>query len=239
MAIANPLRGERRPGRVGQPLPGVEVRLVDEARTAGRRQGRRANSRCAGSTVFAEYWRRPDATREAFRDGWFRTGDRRGRRRRRLPAARPHQHRHHQDRRLQDLRAGNRGRAARASGDRRMRRRRHRRRGVGPTGVCGGRAEGCRDVDARAEFEPWARERLAPYKIPRSRSRPCPPCLATRWARSSSPRSSRCSKSRDPPSLASFGNQAPFALRASASRLIRRKRHRGHVELRFPYGHSC
>jgi len=28
-----------------------------------------------GATVFLEYWRRPDATAEAFRDGWFRTGD--------------------------------------------------------------------------------------------------------------------------------------------------------------------
>ena len=28
-----------------------------------------------GANVFAEYWSKPEATREAFRDGWFRTGD--------------------------------------------------------------------------------------------------------------------------------------------------------------------
>jgi malonyl-CoA/methylmalonyl-CoA synthetase len=74
MALSNPLEGERRPGCVGQPLPGVEVRLVDE-------QGREVAAgvpgeiEVRGETVFLEYWRRPEATRDAFRDGWFRTGD--------------------------------------------------------------------------------------------------------------------------------------------------------------------
>ena len=74
MALSNPLHGERRPGFVGTPLPGVEVRLVDEhgsligPDTAGELEVR-------GSTVFREYWRRPDATAAAFRNGWFRTGD--------------------------------------------------------------------------------------------------------------------------------------------------------------------
>jgi malonyl-CoA/methylmalonyl-CoA synthetase len=74
MAIANPLRGERRPGRVGQPLPGVDVRLVDET---GRpvAAGVAGEFEVRGPTVFGEYWRQPDATRDAFRDGWFRTGD--------------------------------------------------------------------------------------------------------------------------------------------------------------------
>jgi malonyl-CoA/methylmalonyl-CoA synthetase len=74
MALSNPLRGERRPGTVGQPFPGVELRLVDEqgepvpAGTPGQVVVR-------GPQVFREYWRRPDATRAAFRDGWFLTGD--------------------------------------------------------------------------------------------------------------------------------------------------------------------
>ncbi len=74
MALSNPLRGERRPGFVGVPLPGVQVRLADddggpvEPGTPGEIEVRGAN-------VFAEYWRRPEATAEAFRDGWFRTGD--------------------------------------------------------------------------------------------------------------------------------------------------------------------
>ena len=74
MALSNPLRGERRPGFVGIPLPGLEVRLVDEqgdpvtAGVPGQIQVR-------GPNVFREYWRRPEETRAAFRDGWFRTGD--------------------------------------------------------------------------------------------------------------------------------------------------------------------
>ena len=74
MALSNPLRGERVPGSVGTPLPSVEVQLVGEngqpiaAETPGEIEVR-------GPSVFAEYWGKPEATRDAFRDGWFRTGD--------------------------------------------------------------------------------------------------------------------------------------------------------------------
>ena len=74
MALANPLRGERRPGFVGAPLPGVEVRLVDDAgRLAAA--GAPGEIEVRGPAVFLEYWRQSDATAAAFRDGWFRTGD--------------------------------------------------------------------------------------------------------------------------------------------------------------------
>jgi len=74
MALSNPLHGERVPGSVGVPLPGVKVQLVGESgepvepSTPGEIEVR-------GVTVFQEYWGKPEATREAFRDGWFRTGD--------------------------------------------------------------------------------------------------------------------------------------------------------------------
>ncbi|HEY6209517.1 MAG TPA: acyl-CoA synthetase [Gemmatimonadales bacterium] len=74
MALSNPLRGERRPGFVGTPLPGVEVRLVDE-RGAPVVAGTPGELQVRGPSVFLEYWRRPDATAAAFQDGWFRTGD--------------------------------------------------------------------------------------------------------------------------------------------------------------------
>jgi malonyl-CoA/methylmalonyl-CoA synthetase len=74
MALSNPLAGDRRPGCVGQPLPGVEVRLVDEAGEPVD-EGAPGELEVRGPTVFHEYWQRPDETREAFRDGWFRTGD--------------------------------------------------------------------------------------------------------------------------------------------------------------------
>ena len=63
MILSNPLHGVRRPGLVGTPLPGVEVRLVE------------GEIEVRGPGVFREYWRRPDETRDAFHDGWFRTGD--------------------------------------------------------------------------------------------------------------------------------------------------------------------
>jgi malonyl-CoA/methylmalonyl-CoA synthetase len=74
MALSNPLHGERRPGFVGTPLPGVDVRLVDDAGRAVP-PGEPGELEVRGPGVFQEYWGRPDATREAFRDGWFRTGD--------------------------------------------------------------------------------------------------------------------------------------------------------------------
>ena len=74
MALSNPYNGARIPGAVGSPLPGVAVRLVDEAgRPVANSQPGEIEVR--GPTVFREYWQRPEATREAFRDGWFRTGD--------------------------------------------------------------------------------------------------------------------------------------------------------------------
>ena len=74
MALSNPLRGERRPGVVGQPLPGVDVRLVDESGHEVA-EGTAGEIEVRGPGVFGEYWQRPDETRAAFRDGWFRTGD--------------------------------------------------------------------------------------------------------------------------------------------------------------------
>jgi malonyl-CoA/methylmalonyl-CoA synthetase len=74
MALSNPLDGPRVAGSVGVPLPGVEVRLVDE-RGAIVDAGSPGEIEVRGPGVFKEYWGRPQATREAFRDGWFRTGD--------------------------------------------------------------------------------------------------------------------------------------------------------------------
>jgi malonyl-CoA/methylmalonyl-CoA synthetase len=74
MALSNPLRGERRPGFVGTPLPGVGVRLTDDSGQPAP-PGTPGEIEVRGDNVFLEYWGRPDATREAFRDGWFRTGD--------------------------------------------------------------------------------------------------------------------------------------------------------------------
>lgn len=74
IALSNPLHGERRAGYVGMPLPGVEARLVDDQGVPVE-PGETGELEVRGDTVFREYWRRAEATRDAFREGWFRTGD--------------------------------------------------------------------------------------------------------------------------------------------------------------------
>jgi malonyl-CoA/methylmalonyl-CoA synthetase len=75
MMISNPLHGERRPGSVGLPLPGVEIRLVSELGETVTADGEPGEIQVRGPVVFREYWGRPEATAEAFAHGWFRTGD--------------------------------------------------------------------------------------------------------------------------------------------------------------------
>lgn len=75
--LSNPYRGERRPGSVGQPVPGVEVRLVEEADGVLRvvEPGEPGEIEVRGDNLMVGYWGRPEATAASFRDGWFRTGD--------------------------------------------------------------------------------------------------------------------------------------------------------------------
>jgi len=74
MAISNSYRGDRIPGSVGRPLPRAEIRLVNES-GQDVEPGMPGEIEVRGPNVFREYWSRPEATCEAFRDGWFRTGD--------------------------------------------------------------------------------------------------------------------------------------------------------------------
>jgi len=75
MGLSNPLLGERRPGAVGQPLPGVEIRLVTESGEVVRDEGEGGEIRIRGPAVFTEYWELPEVTAESFQDGWFLSGD--------------------------------------------------------------------------------------------------------------------------------------------------------------------
>ncbi len=75
MAISNPYFGERRTGCIGTPLPGVEVRLVDEAFKPVA-LGAPGEIQVKGPGVFSRYWGKEEATQKAFtEDGWFKTGD--------------------------------------------------------------------------------------------------------------------------------------------------------------------
>ena len=72
--ISNPYVGERRAGTVGFPLPGMSVEIVnpDGHEAAIDEEG---ELYVKGPNVFSGYWKRPDATAEAFEDGYFKTGD--------------------------------------------------------------------------------------------------------------------------------------------------------------------
>lgn len=75
MNTSNPLDGERKPGTVGPPLPGVAVRICDDD---GRvlPPGEIGNLQVRGPNVFVGYWRMPEKTAEDFtEDGYFNTGD--------------------------------------------------------------------------------------------------------------------------------------------------------------------
>jgi malonyl-CoA/methylmalonyl-CoA synthetase len=79
MLVSNPYDGDPVTGRiggtVGRPLPGVSVRVVDEA-GAPCPHGVTGRVEVRGPNVFSGYWKQPDKTLEAFTDdGWFRTGD--------------------------------------------------------------------------------------------------------------------------------------------------------------------
>jgi malonyl-CoA/methylmalonyl-CoA synthetase len=74
MNISNPYAGERRAGTVGFPLPGVSIQVRNSEGKAVP-DGEAGELYIKGPNIFAGYWRRPDATRAAFVDGYFRTGD--------------------------------------------------------------------------------------------------------------------------------------------------------------------
>ena len=165
MALSNPLDGERRPGFVGKPLPGVEVRLVDE-RGAPVTEGTPGELEVRGPSVIqgvlaaaGETGRVPRRLVPHRRRG--------GLRKRGVSAARTHQRGHHQDGWLQGLGARDRRSPARASSDRGMRGRRDRRSGMGRTRGAGRRAEAGRQRQPRGAAA-WAKPQLAPYKVPRA-----------------------------------------------------------------------
>jgi malonyl-CoA/methylmalonyl-CoA synthetase len=76
MNCSNPLRGERRIGSVGRPLPGVEVRIVHSETGKPLSDRGIGDVQLRGPNVFKGYWKQPDKTSASFStDGWFKTGD--------------------------------------------------------------------------------------------------------------------------------------------------------------------
>jgi long-chain acyl-CoA synthetase len=65
---------ERKPGSIGTPIEGVEMKVVDD-RDEEVAQGEVGEIVIRGHNVMKGYWQRPEATAEALRGGWFHTGD--------------------------------------------------------------------------------------------------------------------------------------------------------------------
>jgi long-chain acyl-CoA synthetase len=65
---------QQKPGTIGTPIRGVEMRVVDE-QGAELPQGQVGEIAIRGHNMMKDYWRRPEDTAGAIPDGWFRTGD--------------------------------------------------------------------------------------------------------------------------------------------------------------------
>jgi malonyl-CoA/methylmalonyl-CoA synthetase len=75
MNFSNPLKGQRKPGSIGVPLPGLEVRIVDPNTFAEVAAGQIGEIWLKSPAITPGYWRKPKETSETFVQGWFRTGD--------------------------------------------------------------------------------------------------------------------------------------------------------------------
>jgi long-chain acyl-CoA synthetase len=74
VASFNPGDRERKPGSIGVPIEGVEMKVVDDGGNEVRR-GEVGEIVIRGHNLMKGYWNQPDATAHAIRDGWFHTGD--------------------------------------------------------------------------------------------------------------------------------------------------------------------
>jgi malonyl-CoA/methylmalonyl-CoA synthetase len=75
MNFSNPLHGQRKPGSIGLPLPGVQVRIVDPDTFDDVPRGRIGEIWLKSAAITPGYWRKPQETSKTFEQGWFRTGD--------------------------------------------------------------------------------------------------------------------------------------------------------------------
>jgi malonyl-CoA/methylmalonyl-CoA synthetase len=75
MNFSNPLRGKRKAGSIGYPLPDLEVRIVDPDTGEDVTSGETGEIWLKGPAVTPGYWRKPEETAKTFEQDWFRTGD--------------------------------------------------------------------------------------------------------------------------------------------------------------------
>ena len=75
MNFSNPLRGKRKPGSIGLPLPDLRVRIVNPETFQDVEAGQTGEIWLQGPGITPGYWEKPEETAKAFEQGWFRTGD--------------------------------------------------------------------------------------------------------------------------------------------------------------------
>lgn len=75
VTCVNPIGGLIKPGTVGLPVPGVEMRIVGEQGLDSLPKGEVGEIAVRGCNVMKGYWNQPEATAEVFREDWLLTGD--------------------------------------------------------------------------------------------------------------------------------------------------------------------
>jgi malonyl-CoA/methylmalonyl-CoA synthetase len=75
MNFSNPIKGKKKPGSIGLPLPGLQVKIVDPENFEEVNSGKIGELWLKSPSIINCYWRKPKETADAFVNGWFRTGD--------------------------------------------------------------------------------------------------------------------------------------------------------------------
>ncbi len=75
MNFSNPLHNDKKPGSIGIPLPGLEVRIVDPDTSLAVAPGEVGEFWLKSDSITPGYWKKPKETAKAFEQGWFKTGD--------------------------------------------------------------------------------------------------------------------------------------------------------------------
>jgi len=75
MNFSNPLRGKRKSGSIGIPLPALEVRIVNPETGADVEPGQTGEIWLKGPAITPGYWQKPEETAKTSEQGWFKTGD--------------------------------------------------------------------------------------------------------------------------------------------------------------------
>ena len=75
MNFSNPLKGPRKAGSIGIPLPGLKVRIVEPDTGVDVGAGQEGEIWLKGAAITPGYWQKPEETTKAFEQGWFKSGD--------------------------------------------------------------------------------------------------------------------------------------------------------------------